>query len=52
MHELSIAEAIVAIAARHARLQANHEVVVPIQHTMLAILLVGQAGRDFLKIGV
>jgi len=31
---------------------AQHEVVVCIQHTMLAILLVGQAGRDFLKIGV
>jgi hypothetical protein len=31
---------------------ADHEVVVCIQHTMLAILLVGQAGRDFLKIGV
>ena len=30
---------------------AKHEVVVCIQHTMLAILLVGQAGRDFLKIG-
>jgi hypothetical protein len=31
---------------------AKHEVVVCIQHTMLAILLVGEAGRDFLKIGV
>jgi hypothetical protein len=31
---------------------AQHEVVVCIQHTMLAILLVGQARRDFLKIGV
>ncbi|THD70590.1 class I SAM-dependent methyltransferase [Phenylobacterium sp.] len=31
---------------------AKHEVVVCIQHTMLAILLVGKAGRDFLKIGV
>jgi hypothetical protein len=30
---------------------ARHEVVVWIQHTMLAILLVGQAGRDFLRIG-
>jgi hypothetical protein len=30
---------------------ARHEVVVCIQHTMLAILLVGRAGRDFLKIG-
>jgi predicted O-methyltransferase YrrM len=31
---------------------AKHEVIVCIQHTMLAMLLVGQAGRDFLKIGV
>jgi hypothetical protein len=31
---------------------AKHSVIVCIQHTMLAILLVGQAGRDFLKIGV
>ena len=31
---------------------AAHEVVVCIQHTMLAILLVGRAGRDFLKLGV
>jgi len=30
---------------------AEQEPVVCIQHTMLAILLVGQAGRDFLKIG-
>jgi len=30
---------------------ARDEVVVCIQHTMLAILLVGEAGRDFLKIG-
>jgi predicted O-methyltransferase YrrM len=30
---------------------AKQETVVCIQHTMLAILLVGQAGRDFLKIG-
>jgi predicted O-methyltransferase YrrM len=31
---------------------ATHEIIVCIQHTMLAILLVGQAGRDFLKIGI
>lgn len=31
---------------------AQRELVVSIQHTMLAILLVGQAGRDFLKMGV
>jgi hypothetical protein len=31
---------------------AEHERVFCIQHTMLAILMVGQAGRDFLKIGV
>jgi predicted O-methyltransferase YrrM len=31
---------------------AQRELVVCIQHTMLAILLVGAAGRDFLKIGV
>lgn len=31
---------------------AEHEAIVCIQHTMLAILLVGRAGRDFLKIGV
>jgi predicted O-methyltransferase YrrM len=31
---------------------AKHEVIVCIQHTMLAILLVGQAGREVLKIGV
>ena len=30
---------------------AKREIVVCIQHTMLAILLIGQAGRDFLKIG-
>ena len=30
---------------------AERETIVWIQHTMLAILLVGQAGRDFLKIG-
>lgn len=30
---------------------AKHEVVVCIQHTMLAILLVGQAGREFLALG-
>jgi len=30
---------------------AAQEIVVCIQHTMLAILLVGRAGRDFLKIG-
>jgi hypothetical protein len=31
---------------------AKHELVVCIQHTMLAILLIGDAGREFLKIGV
>lgn len=31
---------------------AKHEVVVWVQNTMLAILFVGQAGRDFVKIGV
>jgi len=31
---------------------AKHEIVICVQHTMLAILLVGQAGRDFLKIGI
>lgn len=31
---------------------AEHGVVVWIQHTMLAVLLIGEAGRDFLKIGV
>jgi predicted O-methyltransferase YrrM len=31
---------------------AKEEVIVCIQHTMLAMLLVGQAGRDFLQAGV
>ncbi len=31
---------------------AKHEIIVCIQHTMMAIMLVGQAGRDFLKIGI
>jgi hypothetical protein len=30
---------------------AEHEVVVCVQHTMLAMLFIGQAGRDFRKIG-
>ncbi len=30
---------------------AKHETIVSIQHTMLALLLVGQAGRDFLDAG-
>ncbi len=30
---------------------AKHELIFCVQHTMLAMLFVGQAGRDFLKIG-
>jgi hypothetical protein len=31
---------------------AKHEIVICIEHTMLAILFVGQAGLDFLQIGI